>query len=207
MRRPVITLTRYRIPFLPADFSGLRVLDVGTCDGFYAFLAEHRNAARVLAVDNEEHRHVVRGRWGVEAAGGEGFHAISKLIQSRVEYLRADVFDLAGSAERFDFVFCCGVLHRVENPLGLLRLLRSLLNPGGRLLVETYGARSGTANDAMLQVFAPGEAVPGDCLHYWGLSAPGLTRLAGWAQLAETGGTELWDIDGHPRIIGALLAA
>jgi hypothetical protein len=29
------------------------VLDVGCFDGFDAFLAEHRRAARVVAVDNE----------------------------------------------------------------------------------------------------------------------------------------------------------
>jgi tRNA (mo5U34)-methyltransferase len=44
---------RYRIPILPASFEGQRVLDVGTFDGFYAYLAEHRGARRVLAVDNE----------------------------------------------------------------------------------------------------------------------------------------------------------
>ncbi|MGI8460570.1 MAG: hypothetical protein ACR2OC_02885, partial [Solirubrobacterales bacterium] len=31
---------RYRIPALPEDFSDMSVLDVGTFDGFYAFLAE-----------------------------------------------------------------------------------------------------------------------------------------------------------------------
>jgi tRNA (mo5U34)-methyltransferase len=35
------------------DFAGLSVLDVGCFDGFDAFLAEHRRAARVVAVDNE----------------------------------------------------------------------------------------------------------------------------------------------------------
>ena len=44
---------RYRLPALPEDFSGLKVLDIGTFDGFYTFLAEARGAARVVAVDNE----------------------------------------------------------------------------------------------------------------------------------------------------------
>ena len=44
---------RYRVPILPEDFSGRRVLDVGTFDGFYAFLAEARGADRVVAIDNE----------------------------------------------------------------------------------------------------------------------------------------------------------
>ncbi|MET0762944.1 MAG: hypothetical protein ABWZ63_11515, partial [Thermoleophilaceae bacterium] len=43
---------RYRVPALPAEFQGQSVLDVGTFDGFYAFLAEHRGAARVVAIDN-----------------------------------------------------------------------------------------------------------------------------------------------------------
>src|SRR5205823_12681982 len=47
---------RYRVAMLPADFAGARVLDVGTFDGFYAFLAERRGAERVLAVDNEQYR-------------------------------------------------------------------------------------------------------------------------------------------------------
>jgi hypothetical protein len=33
---------RYRLPFLPASFATLRVLDVGSFDGFYAVVAEAR---------------------------------------------------------------------------------------------------------------------------------------------------------------------
>ena len=29
---------RYRVAMLPADFAGMRVLDVGTFDGFYAYV-------------------------------------------------------------------------------------------------------------------------------------------------------------------------
>ncbi|MER5750879.1 methyltransferase domain-containing protein [Streptomyces sp. NPDC002088] len=197
---------RYRIPFLPADFRGVRVLDVGTRDGFYAFLAEARGAERVLAVDNEQYTHTVRERWGIEIAGGEAFRAVGKLIGSSVEYLRADAIELATSAERFDFVFCCGMLHRVENPLGMLRTLRTLLNPGGEILLETYGM-SGQSDDASaVRVLAAGEATTGDDMHYWGFSAPAVTRLAAWAGLTETGDTEQRTVDGHPRIIATLRA-
>src|SRR5437016_7422927 len=67
---------RYRLPFLPTSFAGLRVLDVGSFDGFYAFVAEARGATRVVAVDSEQHVDWVRARWGVELDGGEGFRAI-----------------------------------------------------------------------------------------------------------------------------------
>jgi tRNA (mo5U34)-methyltransferase len=63
---------RYRVPFLPVSFAGERVLDVGTFDGFYAFLAEHRGAAHVVAVDNEQYVAWVRARWGVELGGRAG---------------------------------------------------------------------------------------------------------------------------------------
>ena len=55
---------RYRMPFLLASFAGQRVLDVGTFDGFSAFLAEDRGAARVVAVDNEQYVAWVKARWG-----------------------------------------------------------------------------------------------------------------------------------------------
>ena len=118
---------RYRIPVLPDDFSGMSVLDVGTFDGFYAFLAEARGAERVVAVDNEQYRDWVLARWGVELEGGEGFRTIAELLGSQVEYRRLDAFELDLLDEQFDLVFCFGILHRVEGPLGLLGVLRRRL--------------------------------------------------------------------------------
>ena len=46
---------RYRLQAGPEDLGGARVLDLGTFDGFYAFLAERRGATRVVALDNEQH--------------------------------------------------------------------------------------------------------------------------------------------------------
>jgi SAM-dependent methyltransferase len=82
------------------------------------------------------------------AQGGEGFAAIAELLGSRVQHRRGDALALDGPPERFDVVLCFGILHRVENPLGLLRRLAALLAPGGRLLVETYGIASDGRVDA-----------------------------------------------------------
>ena len=120
---------RYRIPALLACFDGLCVLDVGTFDGFYAFLAEARGAQQVIAIDNEQYRLWVRARWGVDLAGGEGFRTIHRLLGSTVEYRRLDAFELHRLDERFDLIYCFGILHRVESPLELLRLLRDRLAP------------------------------------------------------------------------------
>src|SRR5438105_12937429 len=99
---------RYRVSMLPTDFAGMSVLDVGTFDGFYAFLAEHRGADRVVAVDNEQYRLWVASRWGVELEGGAGFRAIHRLLGSAVEYRRMDAFALDRLEDQFDLVYCCG---------------------------------------------------------------------------------------------------
>lgn len=198
---------RYRIPALPEVLSGTSVLDVGTFDGFYAFLAEARGADRVVAVDNEQYRDWVRARWGIELEGGEGLRAIARLLGSKVDYRRIDAFDLDVLGEYFDLIFCFGILHRVENPLGLLKVLRRRLAEGGRVLVEAYGvAGRGHEDEAVIHVYEPGEVYARDDFVYWGFTGASLVRLAHHAGFA---GVEIIDapvIDGHPRIIGALEA-
>jgi SAM-dependent methyltransferase len=196
---------RYRVPFLPESFAGERVLDVGTFDGFYAFLAEHRGAARVVAVDNEQYVAWVRARWGIELRGGEGFATIAELLGSRVEYRRADALALDESDERFDAVLCFGILHRVENPLGMLRRLGGLLAPGGRLLVETYGiASDGRVDTGMIEVHEPGDVYARDEYVYWGFGAGGLRAIARLAGLTDARVDGTFVVDGHPRIMATL---
>ena len=50
----------------------------------------------------------------------------------RVEYRKLDALELDRLDERFDFIFCCGILHRVEAPGRLLRLLSRRLAEGGQ---------------------------------------------------------------------------
>lgn len=196
---------RYRIPVLPEDFGGMSVLDIGTFDGFYAFLAEARGARRVVAVDNEQYREWVSSGWGVELEGGEGFAAIRELLDSEVEYHRLDAFDLDELGETFDLILCFGILHRVENPLGLLKTLRRRLAAGGQVLVETHGAMDRALDSSSAaHIPAPGEVYARDDFVYWGFTPAGLGAMAGHAGFE---GFELIDapvIDGHPRVIGAL---
>ena len=196
----------YRVSFLPSDFVGLRVLDVGTFDGFYAFLAEYRGAERVVAVDNEQYRRWVAARWGVELEGGAGFRAIHRLLDSAVEYRRMDAFALGDLRERFDFVYCFGILHRVENPLGLLRVLRGCTVNGGTVLIETYGLGPADRNGPVIRVLEPGEVYAGDKFMYWGFGEAGLERLARIAGFAKVESLQTVTVDGHPRVIGGLIA-
>lgn len=194
---------RYRTPALPESFAGMSVLDVGAFDGFYSFLAEARGAERVLAVDNEQGVQWAETRWGKRLEGGEGFRAIAGLLESDVEYQVQDAQDLAKLDEQFDFVFCFGILHRVENPLGLLSTLKSRLAPGGRVLVETHGCHLDDDSPS-LHVFEAGDVYARDDFVYWGFTPGSLRRLGA---LAGFGSFDLVDapiIDGHPRLIGSL---
>jgi tRNA (mo5U34)-methyltransferase len=197
---------RYRIPALPEDFGGMSVLDVGTFDGFYALLAEHRGADRVVAVDNEQYRLWVASRWGVELEGGDGFRAIHRLLGSAVEYRRMDAFELDHLQERFDLVYCFGILHRVENPLGLLRVLRGRTASGGSVLVETYGVRPEDRDGPAIHVSEPGEVYARDEFVYWRFGDTGLERLARIAGFSRAESLIDVQVAGHPRIMGRLVA-
>jgi tRNA (mo5U34)-methyltransferase len=196
---------RYRLQAIPEDLAGARVLDVGTFDGFYAFLAERRGAARVVALDNEQYVDWIASRFGIQLEPAAGFRAIAQLLGSRVEYRRLDALEAERLGETFDLILCCGILHRVEAPLTLLHGLRACLAPGGRILLETYGA-PGEPDAPCVFVHEHGDVYARDDAVYWGFSPASLDRLG---RLAGLRGFELVDaptIAGHPRVIGTLAA-
>ena len=127
-----------------------------------------------------------------------------ELLGSRVEYRRLEASRLDELGETFDFVFCLGILHRVTDPLGLLRLLRARLADGGRVLLETYGINGDDGSSPCIRVHRPGDVYADDEFVYWGFGAEALRRLA---ELAGFTGFQLHAtpiIDGHPRIIASL---
>jgi tRNA (mo5U34)-methyltransferase len=61
---------------------------------------------------------------------------LKTLLNSRVEYLRASVYELpARLDDRFDIVAFCGVLYHLRHPLLALDVVRTLTR--GRALIET----------------------------------------------------------------------
>jgi hypothetical protein len=94
---------------------------------------------------------------GRRVEGGEGLRAIHRLLGSGVEYRRMDAFALNQLEERFDLVYCFGIMHRVENPLGLLRVLRGRTVSRGTVLLETYGVGPEDRNGPAIRVSEPGQ--------------------------------------------------
>ena len=126
--RPI--LGRYH---LPDRLDGLRVLDIATFDGFWAFEFERRGAAEVVALDIASLAEVdlpYRVRRGMDAAAlsrpiGEGFRLAHETLGSKVRHEHCNVYDL--TPERFgmfDLVHCGDLLLHLRDPARALENMR-----------------------------------------------------------------------------------
>ena len=117
-----------------------------------------------------------------------------------------DAFDVTTLDEKFDVVFCFGILHRVEDPIGLLRVLRDCLNDDGCRSCSrpTESMRTRAPTMAPILVPEPAEIYPGDGHVYWQFSSGALDRLAALAGLSHFVLHDTPIVDNHPRIIGRI---
>ena len=139
---------------LPARFDGLRVLDVGAGNGFFAFHFERLGAARVVAVDLERITDHDAPAWYLERRKRElgaakladlehhelhgGFEVAHRALGSRVERVLCRAVELPQRlSERFDLIFCCNVLIHHRDPVALAEALAAMLAPGGWLVLAT----------------------------------------------------------------------
>jgi tRNA (mo5U34)-methyltransferase len=124
-----------RIP-LPESLDGMRCLDVGTFNGFWAFEMERRGAREVVAIDVLDPE-----RWDWPAgsdpatvaaiakrqAGGAGFEIAKRCLESTVERLDRSVYELDPSdVGRFDLVYLGSLLLHLRDPVGALERVRSV---------------------------------------------------------------------------------
>jgi tRNA (mo5U34)-methyltransferase len=116
-----------------------------------------------------------------------------------------DALDVGELGQRFDVVLCFGILHRVTDPITLLRALSGVLAPGGEILLETYGSRL-PPDAPEIEVHEPGDVYARDDFVYWGFTPEGLRRLGRIAGLDELTVLEQPEISGHPRILALLRA-
>ncbi|HSL18217.1 MAG TPA: methyltransferase domain-containing protein [Methylomirabilota bacterium] len=110
---------------LPERLDGVRALDIGCSDGYFAFELERRGAD-VMAIDFVD-------------AAATGFAVAKAILGSRVEYRVDSVYNLRPQVHgRFDLVFFLGVLYHLRKPLAALDAVRSVLPVGGQLYVATF---------------------------------------------------------------------
>lgn len=114
---------------LPSRLDGLRVLDVGTWDGFWAFEMEKRGAREVVALDLDDERDLDwpprrRPSTFPDEPRGEGFRMAHQLLGSSVQRLSLSIYDASPEElGSFDLVFCGSVLiHLRDQFLALERI-------------------------------------------------------------------------------------
>src|SRR5207245_5102482 len=102
---------------------GSVVLDVGSWTGGVSLVLS-RLGASVVAIDPK--------RTCVEALG-----YLARTFDVAIEARHMDLDDVANLGRTFDGIYCLGVIYHVPNPLLALERLRSVLNPGGYLAIES----------------------------------------------------------------------
>jgi tRNA (mo5U34)-methyltransferase len=133
---------------LPSRLDGLRVLEVGTFDGFWAFELERRGAAEVVALDLADEadldwppRRRPENFHGL--LRGDGFELAKEALGSNVQRVVRNIYD-ADPAElgTFDLVFCGMVLIHLRDQLLALERIASLCR-GTFISCEEYDPLSG----------------------------------------------------------------
>ena len=113
---------------IPDDLTGKNILDVGCTDGFYSFLCEQRNANRMLAIDYEGFDKHKKMPESAKKINPNNFELYKKLLDSKVEYRKLDVYNIDLIKETFDFVLFFGLYYHLENLISALKKIYSVVN-------------------------------------------------------------------------------
>jgi tRNA (mo5U34)-methyltransferase len=202
-------LNTFQIP----DLRWKSVLDINTWDGYFAFAAEQRGAARVVAIDYymwamdvEKHRAYwleCKERGIVPAAyhtmpyyqpetmpGKAGFDTAKKGLRSSVEEIVSDfmAMDLSMLGQ-FDVVFYLGSLYHMENPLAALKRVAQVTKE--LAIIETEAvALPGFEHHALCEFFESNE-LNSDVSNWWApneKALTGLCRAAGFSRVKSVAG-------------------
>ena len=146
---------------LPADLSGLRVLDIGARDGFFSFECERRGAAEVVPID-------------YVPAEETGFPVAKQILGSRLNLIHDNIYNLSPARYgRFDIVLFLGLLYHLPDPMRALDIISEMMNVNGTLYMETVvideQLPSEIANRALME-FYPGSSKDNDRSNYWGIT-------------------------------------
>ena len=148
---------------LPERMDGMRALDVGTWDGFWAFEMERRGA-EVVALDLDDERDLdwpPRRRpreYAPPELRGSGFRIAHELLASSVERVSCSIYDaMPEELGRFDLVFCGTVLVHLRDQLLALERIADLCQ-GTFISAEEHDRLSGLIPFPVSRYFADREA-------------------------------------------------
>jgi tRNA (mo5U34)-methyltransferase len=126
--RPVVD--RY---LLPDDLSGMRCLDVGTMDGFWAFEMERRGAAEVVAADLASPDDLdwpplwrERVTTELDETKSRRFRLVHEAFGSKVERVERSVYELGPDLGEFDLIFCGDLLVHLKDPVTAMQRMHAV---------------------------------------------------------------------------------
>ncbi|MGY1581138.1 methyltransferase [Streptomyces sp. MN13] len=170
---------------LPGDGAGLHLLDLGCGTGASTrALLRAAPRARITAVD---------------ASSGMLRRALAKRWPARVSFRHLTAEEVATTGEGpYDAVFAAYLFRNVTDPDGLLRAVRTLLRPGGRLAVHEYSLSGSVVHRALWTTVCQGLIIPAGTLsgdralyrHLWRSVLDFDTAPAFTARLADAGFTD-----------------
>ncbi|MFD5481678.1 class I SAM-dependent methyltransferase [Streptomyces hawaiiensis] len=136
---------------LPGDGAGLHLLDLGCGTGASTrALLRAAPRARITAVD---------------ASAGMLRRALAKPWPDGVRFLHLSAEELDAADEGpFDAVFAAYLFRNVSDPDGVLRTVRTLLRPGGRLAVHEYSLGGSPAHRALWTAVCRAVIIPAGTL-------------------------------------------
>ncbi|MBA2505094.1 MAG: methyltransferase domain-containing protein [Thermoleophilaceae bacterium] len=131
---------------LPESMEGMRALDVGTWDGFWAFEMERRGAD-VVALDLDDERDLDwqprnRPETFPDEPRGAGFRMAHELLGSKVERINLSIYNATPEEiGQFDVVLCGNVLIHLRDQLLALERIANLCS-GTFVTSEEYDTLS-----------------------------------------------------------------
>lgn len=146
---------------LPADMSGLRVLDIGARDGFFSFECERRGAAEVVAIDYVPPEQT-------------GFLVAKEILGSRLDLVHDNIYNLTSEKYgQFDIVLFLGLLYHLPDPVHALDIIFDMMKPSARLFLETIVIDDDLPAEIVhrpLMEFYPSFSKDSDPTNYWGIT-------------------------------------
>jgi tRNA (mo5U34)-methyltransferase len=186
--RPVL----HRYP-LPADLTGMRCLDVGTMDGFWAFEMERRGADSVVAIDLDDPNaldwpYSLRDQdKTLDETKAERFALAKRALGSNVERVILSAYDLSPELGTFDLVFCGDLLLHLKDPITPVERMRSVCR-GSAVIVNTIKRFRFRERRSLAELDGIDQFV------WWTTNLAGLRRIVLAAGFARIDATETFEL-------------
>lgn len=121
------------------DYAGKRVLDIASFDGMFTFEAEKLGASQVVAADclYKSFENFLFCREALGSRAVPYYNVSPYALTERLDVYFDERYDEPAEDRRFDIVQHLGLLYHLRDPMLSLSQARSVLKPGGLLLIET----------------------------------------------------------------------